>query len=251
MDKKLKQRLLGAAVVTVLAVAIVPEVVKNLNSQQVMTTKEIADRHIEAVHMDEQKMALTLATAEQAADREQLLVEAIPPDTDIDALSAEPQALGEPVMDSDAPVSAGSAVTKVTDEPVVKQPQPKPEKVTKAVSKPRVTTTSGDVTPPQQAIAAAVDLPAIQLIAKPSAVTDSAADAWVVQVGSFALEANASLLRDRLRAKKFTAGIESITVNGETMYRVRVGPQTSRAASETVRERLQREENLVGDIVPL
>lgn len=71
---------------------------------------------------------------------------------------------------------------------------------------------------------------------------------WIVQAGSFAVARNANLLRDQLRARNFPASLRAVTVNGQTRYRVNVGPYQSRTASEQVRQRLQQEARLNGSV---
>lgn len=56
------------------------------------------------------------------------------------------------------------------------------------------------------------------------AAGEPAASGWVVQVGSFAREANAVVLRDRLRDEGFAAFVSEGVADGEPVWRVRVGP---------------------------
>lgn len=71
----------------------------------------------------------------------------------------------------------------------------------------------------------------------------------MVQVGSFSVADNAYQLRDRLRSRQFPVSVERAVVNGRALHRVYVGPQTSRAASETVLERVRRETGIDGQVV--
>ena len=64
----------------------------------------------------------------------------------------------------------------------------------------------------------------------------TAATAWVVQAGSFAEEANALRLRDRLRRAghpSFVGAVEGR--DGRAVYRVRVGPTIERDRAEGIR----------------
>jgi cell division septation protein DedD len=74
---------------------------------------------------------------------------------------------------------------------------------------------------------------------------------WVVQAGSFAVAGNASLLRDQLRARNFPASLGTVNVDGRTLYRVNVGPYTSRTESEQARQRLLREASVSGSVRPM
>lgn len=65
--------------------------------------------------------------------------------------------------------------------------------------------------------------------------------AWVVQVGSFARETNALVLRDRLREAGYEAFVEEGRGEERTLWRVRVGPVSERAQAEELRVALERE----------
>jgi cell division septation protein DedD len=105
-------------------------------------------------------------------------------------------------------------------------------------------------------------LPKLELIARSSGTgytsstpasspESGAGSGWAVQVGSFSVEENAYQLRNRLHARDFPVSVEQVVVNGRTLHRVQVGPQASRAESETIRERLRREANIEGQVVSL
>lgn len=59
--------------------------------------------------------------------------------------------------------------------------------------------------------------------------------AWVVQVGSFADEANAIAVRDRLRRAGFPSFV-SPGDDGETLFRVRVGPMIDAFRAQATRD---------------
>jgi len=74
--------------------------------------------------------------------------------------------------------------------------------------------------------------------------------AWVAQVGSFASEENARVLRDQLRAKGYrSVFIDRDMIGGKPVWRVRIGPEMERSRSEQVRERLALEMKLEGVVV--
>ncbi len=73
--------------------------------------------------------------------------------------------------------------------------------------------------------------------------------AWVVQVGSFSNSTNALKLRDKLRAKGFTAFVEKLESDGSTTYRVRVGPELKREIADTLRDKLQNQMKLKGIVM--
>ncbi len=63
---------------------------------------------------------------------------------------------------------------------------------------------------------------------------------WVVQLGAFDKEAVASALKDRALAAGFPAYTDAMrTAQGVALWRVRVGPEASRSAAETLRAQLK------------
>lgn len=60
---------------------------------------------------------------------------------------------------------------------------------------------------------------------------------YIIQVGSFRNSADADALKARLAMIGMVARIQEVTVNGETWYRVRLGPfETARAADSARRQ---------------
>lgn len=94
--------------------------------------------------------------------------------------------------------------------------------------------------PPRQAPAAEV-----------SRAAPGDAGSWMIQAGSFTGEANARNLVEKLRKSNFPAFVEVIpSESGVTMYRVRIGPESSKAHAEQVRARVESTVGIKGMIVP-
>jgi DedD protein len=72
------------------------------------------------------------------------------------------------------------------------------------------------------------------------------ASGWVVQVGSFSNSTNAKALRDRLRKMGYASFVEAVSGKGGGVFRVRVGPELTRAKAEQLQQRLQKEAKLKG-----
>jgi DedD protein len=72
----------------------------------------------------------------------------------------------------------------------------------------------------------------------------------VIQVFSSADKDQADKVRDRLVSSGLTAFLSPIAKNGQTMYRVRIGPFPSRPAAETVAEKVRKEHKLDTWITP-
>jgi len=72
---------------------------------------------------------------------------------------------------------------------------------------------------------------------------------WVVQVASFARRANALALQSRLRRAGFTTYIEPVDKGGRRHYRVRVGPEIKRPAAVRLQQRIADRLHLKGIVV--
>jgi DedD protein len=104
------------------------------------------------------------------------------------------------------------------------------------------------VKPEPQPVAAEAKKPAAKPAAsKPQAKQETAV--WVVQVGSFSSSENALKLRDKLRAKGFTAFVEKLKTEGKLVYRVRIGPELKREDAEATLDKLQRAMKMKGIVM--
>lgn len=72
---------------------------------------------------------------------------------------------------------------------------------------------------------------------------------WVVQVGSFSRQANAEVLRDKLKSAGFAAFVESARSNTGPIYRVRIGPVADRQEAERLVKRLDSKGGYRGIVI--
>ncbi len=108
---------------------------------------------------------------------------------------------------------------------------------------------------PEEKPATPAKPPARKEVTSPPAARQASGDegvpqAWVVQMGSFSDKANAMALRNRIRGKKYPAYVEAVTTPQGTIYRVRVGPERSRAGAEALQRKLRKAFNLNGMVFP-
>lgn len=71
--------------------------------------------------------------------------------------------------------------------------------------------------------------------------------AWAVQVGAFSSEANAIVLRDKLRSKGHPAFVEAS--GDKSQFRVRIGPEASKSLADELRDTLAAEYGHPGIVV--
>lgn len=112
--------------------------------------------------------------------------------------------------------------------PVVVAPRPKPAPIKAAPVKP-------------------APVAAAKPARKPAAAPTGAG--FVVQVGSFGKQGNAERLQEKLVSQGFPAFVEANAAGGKSIYRVKVGPRTSRNSVDELRIRLLDEAKLEGIIV--
>jgi DedD protein len=72
-----------------------------------------------------------------------------------------------------------------------------------------------------------------------TAVPAGKAGSWAVQLGAFSSQDDANKLRGRLQAAGFTGYVDKLVADGQTLWRVRAGPETDRANAEALRARIK------------
>lgn len=72
---------------------------------------------------------------------------------------------------------------------------------------------------------------------------------WYIQVGSFSQQMNAEGLRDRLQAAGHSTRLQAINIGKAQVYRVLVGPATSRASAEQQNVRLEKQQKIKGIVI--
>jgi DedD protein len=219
MDKALKQRLIGAAILIALAVIFIPMLLEGPKENDPVSMQiEIPAKPAYEIP---NRLAKPPATAE---------TEAAPvagPETSAQPVLQPPTVIIPPAASTSdvAPVPADDAGEKVAapEPPAVKSEMPKE-------SVPAVETAKTETV-----------VQAEKIIASDKG--------FVVQVGSFSQRENAVILSDKLMAAGFPAFVESGKSKDASIYRVKVGPQATREAADKLRQRLQDEQRLKGIIV--
>jgi DedD protein len=83
----------------------------------------------------------------------------------------------------------------------------------------------------------------------PATAARGAPAGWAVQVGAFQARNDADAQRDRLRGAGFAAFVDTVRAEKGTLYRVRVGPEAQRANAEKLRDAIKARFQLDGLIV--
>jgi DedD protein len=191
MERRLKERIIGASVLVMLAVIFIPMVLDD-------------SEHVET------KITGTNIPARPESEFTSKIVPL--PGGDF----AKPESVNAP--------EAGVVTPEAAETPPGKAVEPAPA----AVAEPP---------PVQPASAAAAGIERVGLTA------------WVVQLGSFSSEANATGLDRRLRDAGYASFVEPLQQNGQASYRVRVGPELLRSEAQALRDRIKSETGLEGIVV--
>jgi DedD protein len=198
MDRQLAERMVGAAVLLVALVVVVPAVLDGRGDLAADgTAPETApiDLRTHTIQVDE---VTPRPPVPRAADAP-VPVAGVPATDDT---SAGPPPGAAPAIGADEPSTAPPPVA-ATPAAEPRQPEPDPDTPARAVPAPPATATS--VAP---------------------------AGEWLVQLGSFSQRDNASRLADAVRARGFSVDVSETRGGNGRLYRVRVGPATTRAAAD-------------------
>lgn len=223
MDEGLKQRLVGAAVLVLLAVIFVPMLLESDPEPDEVgfdlgtppsPESEFSSRIIPLKEPSEEAPAPVVPpasesvpageeVAERAARQGAEVPETLPAGGGLQVEALEPEPLAAVVLEPDAP--AGTDLPEALGE-----------------DGGTVAAETEEQTPPA---------------------------AWAAQFGSFAERRNALVLRNRLRAKGYPAFTESIAGEQGVVTRVLVGPEPTRARTVATIEALRRDTGLDGFVV--
>lgn len=209
MEESLKQRLVGALVLFLLAIIFLPLVLDGRDEDHREAVYRAPQEPI--IHITQQENRGT-AQSIQAA-KAQLIAE---------------RALSREVAEEVQPVSA-VALDASSDEIKTADPQQAIIEDTKAAFVKEIEKTKA-------------------VKAQPIATKAPLAVAWTVQVAAFSKLSNAKALQAQLIKKSYMAYIESNTSNGKSLHRVYVGPELRKNRARIIQQALKKEFKLAGMI---
>lgn len=224
MHRRLQERLVGAVVLVLAAVLILPAVLSGPPAKE-------EERPVEAAGEPRQRTHTIRLDVPQPARPAQ---------------ETTPAPLPEPpaVARTEAPAGAPDAsVTEATPEPgkapeaAVARAEPDPGPAPAASAPPP----EEKKQPPPPAPAPATTAAAPATVARADASAKPAGAGWAVQVGNFASKANADRLTATLQRAGHAAFVMPRTSDGNTTYRVRVGPASSLEDARVIERKLEGE----------
>jgi len=239
MEERLKQRLVGAAVLVALAVVFVPillDVPEEIREDvSAISITEIPDR-------PSSRIEPSVVTALELPETPRL-------DAEVER-ERNRQASGASVEDhgvhadvparvsisatSEESADAGAVVPTAPEAPASASTSLRPERSEAPVAGSSVTAARQPDDASEQHVPVA-----------PATVTEG----WIVQLGSFRKAENARSLRKRLRAKGYPAFVESGTTARGEVSRVFVGPMLDRGQAKDSAAKLRREMQLEGIVM--
>ena len=251
MEERLKERLVGATVLVLLAVVFVPMLLDVPQEEREgppanpiperprggFTTKTISLGEPETPRLD--------AAIEREHRRHAQEVSAAPRDSvETPATASASTTRDETSSASAAQESATAAqesASAAQESVAAAQESASAAQESASAAQEPVAATQESAAAPQESAAAPQESAA--------ETAGTAPDGWAVQLGSFSVPKNALALRDRLRAKGYTAFIESGFTATGGVSRVFVGPVLDRGRAESSMAKLRREMQLEGIVV--
>jgi len=228
MDQGLKERLVGAAVLVAIAVWLIPWVLDG--------PEDGADIQASSLQLPsaEEPMPMRTQTLKLGASAEG--AQSAPAQVNSPPREAAP-ATAEPPKDATASqgdegrTTRGSAPQGAVADSTAAAAQAETTLAAATGPSERPPPTAAATVPPRPEPATA---PAQPKPEQPKAVGD-----WTVQLGSFEDESNAKRLAQRAGTFGYKAEVSSVRSSGKTLYRVRVGPQATRAAADAAASALK------------
>ncbi|WP_347988984.1 SPOR domain-containing protein [Methylomonas sp. AM2-LC] len=255
MDQELKQRLIGAAVITALAAIFIPmlfddavdEVGKEVNMLTLppIPTKEQEVEIAPLPDKTEDIVTETTAPTEKSLKSAPVMTEddgeaSVAPPKHITHLSSNNKVSESAAKVTQAHPSSGAIGDD--DQPVAEaedvMPLAKPVKpVTPAViPAPPVNATAPKILKP---VSKPVENTAVETIAKPGTGNDTGTR-WYLNAGSFSQKANAVALQDSLKQQGFATTLKEIGSDKGIVYKVRIGPMLDKAKAQAVKNKLSQ-----------
>jgi len=215
MDRRVKERLIGASILVVLIVLVVPELLSGPKSVAPSATP--AAIFPASAPEPTRNVTLDLATSKAPANSE---VE--PAETEGSAASAVSGAKGAEAAPAPATSTAGSSADTATNAATDTATNAAPSSAAPAN--------------PAPSTAAPGTTKAVETAA-PSPISSRVT--WAVQLGSFASRANADNLSRQLKGQGFSVYVLTGGSGASARYRVRVGPLADRDSAERTAAKLK------------
>lgn len=255
MDQELKQRLIGAAVITALATIFVPMLFDDPIDETGKSINELKIPELPAKAQDVEIMPLPekvedVATTAPAEKPTKPAVAAVAEGEDADFAPAKPKlrlsAKDTQVNTRPVPSEEPDAVATLAEPDDAAAEAEVVRPVIKPVTKP-ATLPAAPVVTAAPKVAKPVSKPIEPELAEPAVATpkpavpagaEAQATRLYLNAGSFGQKANAVALQDTLKQQGFASTIKEVTTDKGTVFKVRIGPMLDKAKAQAVKAKL-------------
>jgi DedD protein len=232
VERPVKERLIGAAVLMAAAIILIPEMLSGPSRDSAEKQAQTAAAGKSAIKtytidLNQSPGAQPPSPVEQTENRAPPPEETPPPETTPVQPPAVAQASPEPTV-----VTPAAAPAQVRPAPAE---APKPAPSTEAPQRQIAAQPARAEAPPKPQAKPESPKPEPRAVASaPSAPKSEVptGKGWAVQLGSYASEATAERIMKEWRGKGQSAFVMPVTAGGKTLYRVRIGPTKDRASAE-------------------
>ena len=221
MERRLKERLIGAAVLVMLAVIFIPMVLDNNSGTDVTIDKS----NIPARPEDSFNSRIVPL---EGSDLTPLPVK------EIEKEEAPVPKIGTATREKIEQVEKDEVIEKASAGSVAIEPEPP------------AATTEAAIVPEKLG---EEQLQEARESARAAGAGAVGTAAWVVQLGSFSSKDNASALNEKLRKAGYPSFVEPLKRSSGMAYRVRVGPELKRSNAQKLQEKLNKEMKIEGIVV--
>lgn len=248
-DRALKERIIGAVVLVIVAVLIVPIFLDGQSGSEEIVSTAVRLPGQANENQEQQTIVLTRDRSEPVPSSQQRSPVAGTSVSEPSSQQRSPVAstsVSEPSSQQRSPVASTSA-----SEPSSQQRAPVANTTTRepvetdhssAEASPAVVESAAEEAPTATAGVSAADVAA-------APAEESATGMWAVQLGSFSSQENADKLAADLRSQGYAAFLSQLTRSGAALHRVRVGPQKDRDSAEEIARQLGKGGHK-GQVVP-
>lgn len=237
MDQELKQRLIGAAVITALAAIFVPMLFDDPIDESVKNVSELKIPDLPSKAQDAEIMILPekvedVATLKPANQPPQPVVLEEDDEVAMEAprqqvqITAKDTAVTPPPAKWVEPEEDMQVAEEDVEPPAVIEIPSKPQKQSApvvAVPEPAVVNKK-PTTPPS--------------VNKTTVAAENAATRLYLNVGTFSQKVNATSLSDSLKQQGFAVSVKEVASDKGLVFKVRVGPMLDRATAQSVKSKL-------------
>lgn len=236
MDQELKQRLIGAAVITALAAIFVPMLFDDPIDESGKSINELKIPELPAKAQDVEIMPLPEKVEDVAT-----LAEEKKPDAPAVVYEGDEEADLEPSR----PLARITAKETAPPPPPIKIVEPDAEEEDVAIQAAPVESKAKPVKPAPAATVAEAPVKAVKpAVVEPATKTATGAESTVTRLylnaGSFSQLSNAQSLQDTLKKQGFAASIKEVSTEKGKIYKVRVGPMLDKAKAQAVKSKLSQ-----------